>query len=197
MKLIPVETLRTRLNLPVDDGVTETLSRAIEGATPVLESMVGSQFAQAEHSDVFFVRTGYISPYPTALPLQLRHGFVDEAQEFEVFGANTLAALVAGGTAVTDIHMKAELGHVVIPDKDFTYYKVVYTAGVPDTVEGVATLPSWVREAAASQAILSLSAMQVGDGKESLSETYQFLGRQLGLLVDSHTRRRGNYLRPM
>lgn len=197
MKLIPVETLRTRLNLPVDDGVTETLSRAIEGATPMLESMVGSQFVQAEHTDVFFVRAGYSSPYPTALPLELSNGFVDVAHAVEVVGANTLSALMTNGTAVTASHLKAELGHVIIPDKEFTYYKVVYTAGVLDTAEGVATLPSWVKEAAASQAIRALSAMQVGDGKESLSETYQYLERQLGLLIDSHTRRRGNYLRPM
>lgn len=183
--------------LPEDPGVVATLTGAIEAAATVLEAMTRSSFGRADHVDVFCrpARGGLV---PSGLvALELSTGLI-QPDTLVVVGSSTIEGL-STGYAVPVSLVAPDLGHVFIsPEPGVMFYQVTYTAGFETGADGcLVGVPGWLAEAATFQSILSLSAMQVGDGKPGLSEAYSYLGASLSALVDAHDRRRAHYLRPI
>lgn len=169
MKLATADDVFDRMNLTGTVGTsnTTTIDSALEGATSIIESVLGTAIAETQRCDYFnYKRSKFdlFSPFTLWLTQRFVIGSVD-------------IRVSSDGTRISDFNAAEQLSEdsycldpstgklEVLEDVYQGYYTIAvqYTAGF---TEGSPDIPTWLKEAAISAAVVIQHTQAVSHGKK-------------------------------
>jgi hypothetical protein len=194
--LASVRAVREALGFDDMPDVNAALTAALHAAEPMLAALLGTEFDEVERYDLYYVHEP-LSGRTAALQTEFRlsRGFV-RSEGLRVRRAGT--AERTGGSGAFDctpcVTLRDEIGVVV--DLATRYWRdfvrIDYAAGfAPDEDDAasydLATVPSWLQEAAKLQALITLETHPVLEQAGIKQDTAR-LDRQLRLSLARHAR---------
>lgn len=152
MKLVSVEKVRNGLSARDIADVNNLIGTAIDQATAIISSVLGTSFDRTTYQDLFQLDTDSFQFSIKNLKLALSAGFVTDDEPLVVKFATT-QALLATATAYDGFYsVRKEGGVLIFPDNllGTGYALVDYTAGFEfdEETEAYAAVPTWLQAAA-------------------------------------------------
>lgn len=191
--LLDTSTIITRLKLPQDDGLIETISGSIKAASPFLEAATQSRFDSQERTDIFLIDPWLDLCSGGVLILKLSSGFVRHDSNLTITVADTLESLQLTANSISPLKVEHERGHIFIAERQsLTYVKISYYCGF----ESLDEVPEWLQECAYIQTLMGLSCIQLGDDT-AISQIYKDMRSTQGQLLDAHIRSRSYAIAPL
>lgn len=194
--------LRTSLDFDDLEEINLALQEAMARATPVLASMLRTDFDRTTRTDVFFVMRPTLMGTVYSTDLRLRRGHVLPSG-YTVHASSTRVGLAASGTR-TDLRshggvdltsLQDELGVLNVTGHDLTnmFVAVAYTSGFEadgdePRLYDQAQVPDWLQQAAKAKATAIASQNPMLRGEEGPLIRKDGLNEAVMALVDDHVR---------
>lgn len=198
MRLATAEQLTERLAVNAGmAGVAKSADSALNGATPIVELVLGSPLEYASRIDFYdFFPGRYGSPYLVNERFYLTQMFVDGAIAVYISPDGGPIVDLNGLTPVTEgVSLFPQLGEFlltssVVPEGR-SVIAVAYSAGFDEEDQSI---PSWLREAGISVAVRILHAQSISHNKKDVAKTptelHRIAHQQLGSNIRTRTRGR-------
>lgn len=183
-RIITVKDVRSRLSLPDDEGVNNSIKSCLNAALVRVSAMLRTGLNKVSLVNVFYVDGGIEVSKAGMFTLKLTRGFVQAAHEMNVAVGSTVEdVMVVGGESITG-YFDIERGWVLVNVGQVLgkYVRVTCTCGFGDSDEP----PDWLKEVVLALTIKMLTSQQISDGKAELSNAVPVLDQHILSILDAH-----------
>lgn len=194
---------RMSLNSQLSGGVASARS-ALEAATPILESLVGTAFTRSTQTDYFRYLPNKYKATPHYVQFYLENGFVDANSAFNVYVvSNTDNTVQIDANSLVDPqyysvdYQRGILTLFYAPSASQEAVAVSYTSGMVVIADHFNKPPQWLREAGIITAIKILHNQSTTYNKKDLTDMSQKVKREMLGAVSDYVRPRMNGLFPV